>query len=738
MKHIYALLLSLLLVGPAYATHIVGGEISLQLTRENPNYPYRLTLNLYFDAKNGSSNAFDASVRINFFRKRDLSNVGSATLPFIDSTVIEYKYPECSKTTGLLTKHLIYSELVNFPVGQFNDSEGYIVTWERCCRNHAITNIVNARSAAMAFYMEMPPLSVNNTPFLNSSPEFKRPQGDFICAGTAFQFDFSARDADGDSLAYRLMQPLNGFANATNPFEFGSPSRLYPNFYPEIIWQTGFSTNNAIPGNPPLQINPRTGLLSVTASQLGLYVFSVEVAEYRQGRKIGLVRRDFQLQVIDCLPNEAPVVRLREAGKTAYYRENDLIRIPRGQSKCMTFLITDLNAGQREDVTVRAIRGTINFTLSPDKFILNGPNDTIRAELCLDKCSVSLNGEPLIFEVIASDNGCPNAKSDTLRVALLVEPDPNLKPVVSTTLVGNVGTGQTDKPFTFNVNGLDTDNDSLRLSAVGQGFTLASAGMEFPAISGRGNVTQAFKWTPKCTTPGPYTVNFLLTDLRCNHGLADTLRVKLDAPVPNNLKPAVSTTLAATSVELTMDLANPQNIQFDVLANDFDSSPLTLTGVGRGFDLRALGMQFTNQSGKPTLRGPFSWTPNCRMLGGEPSKTFVVDFIADDVACKNRYDTLSVRLTLVDRPTNYEVTPTNVFTPNGDGKNDFFTLESFPGDNCSERFERIVVYNRWGKAVFEENTRDFRWNGSDLPSGEYFYLIEFTKRKFKGPLTLLR
>lgn len=738
MKHLYALLLGLLLVGPAYATHIVGGEISLQASKENSAFPYRLTVNLYFDAIRGNRGAIDASVTVNVYRKRDLALMGRATLPLVSQVLIDYDYPICAKTSGLFTEHITYSELINFSSGDFSDPGGYILAWERCCRNNIITNIVNPAGAGMVFYLEMSPVTVNNVPFVNSSPDFTRAQGDYICKDVPFSFDFSAKDADGDSLVYRLVQPLNGFTQSNAPNSPGTPSSRFANYYPEVNWQSGYGTNNAIPGTPSLQINPNSGRLSVKASALGLYVFSVEVAEFRQGRKIGMVRRDFQLQVIDCAPNEAPVVRLREAGKPSFYRENDVIRVPRGQSKCMSFLITDLNVGQRESISVRAVRGAINFTLTPDKLILNGPNDTIRAELCLDKCAVSLNGEPLVFEVIASDNGCPNAKSDTLRVALLIEPDPNLKPTVSTTLTGNAGTGQTDKLFTFTINGLDSDNDSIRLSAVGQGFALGSVGMEFPTTRGLGKATQAFKWTPKCTTPGPYTVNFVVTDLRCNHGLADTLRVRLDAPVPNNFKPAVSTTLAGNSVELTMELANPQAIQFDVLANDADSSPLTLVGVGRGFDLKALGMQFTNQVGNPTLRGPFSWTPNCRLLGGEAEKTFIVDFIADDAACQNRHDTLSVRLKLIDRPTNYEVTPSNVFTPNGDGKNDFFSLADLPGDNCSERFERVVVYNRWGSVVFEDTSREFRWFGTGTPSGEYFYLIEYTKRRFKGPLTLLR
>ncbi len=737
MKHVYVLFLGLLLTVPARATHIVGGELSLQVLKNNPGATHQLTLNLYFDALRGNRGAIDPTVTVNVYRKRDLALVGQATIPLVSDVEIGYNYPICVKTSGLYTEHITYTDQVNFQNDLFNDAQGYILAWERCCRNNVITNIVNPAGAGIVFYLEMPPVIIGNAAFVNSSPAFSRVQGDYICKDSPFSFDFSARDSDGDSLAYRLVTPFNGFSSSANPTFTGRPSTRYPNYYPEINWANDFNANNAIPGKSPLRINPRTGQLTVTASLLGLFVFSVEVAEYRNGRKIGLVRRDFQLQVIDCHPNEPPKVQLREAGKTAFYQENQIIRIARGQDKCLTFFVTDLNVNQRQTVTVKSVKGTINFTLTPDHTTILSEKDTIRATICLDKCSASADGEPLVFDVICSDDGCPNAKSDTLRVALLVEPDPNQKPIVVTTLPGNQGTGLVGQPFSFTVNGSDADNDSLRLDAVGRGFTLSSAGMDFPPVVGKGKVSQVLKWTPKCGV-GPYVVTFSVKDLRCANAAMDTVSVKLNAPASNNQRPAASTTLLGNTLEITLDLQNPPPVRFDVLANDGDNTPLTLTGVGRGFDLKALGMQFTNLTGKPTLRGPFSWTPSCRTLAGAASKTFIIDFLVDDQACLNRYDTVTVKLTLVDRPANYEVTPTNVFTPNGDGKNDFFSLENLPGDNCSERFERIVIYNRWGKEVFQEASREFRWYGTDFPSGEYFYLIEYSKRAYKGPLTLLR
>ena len=59
-----------------------------------------------------------------------------------------------------------------------------------------------------------------------------------------------------------------------------------------------------------------------------------------------------------------------------------------------------------------------------------------------------------------------------------------------------------------------------------------------------------------------------------------------------------------------------------------------------------------------------------------------------------------------------EFLPPNFVTPNGDNKNDFFAMVKedettgelvniLPKDNCTGVFEGIVIFNRWGKSVFE-------------------------------------
>jgi gliding motility-associated-like protein len=78
-----------------------------------------------------------------------------------------------------------------------------------------------------------------------------------------------------------------------------------------------------------------------------------------------------------------------------------------------------------------------------------------------------------------------------------------------------------------------------------------------------------------------------------------------------------------------------------------------------------------------------------------------------------------------------------VFTPNGDGKNDFFVIKGITG-----RVVKLTVFNRWGNLVYEVNAYDNTWNGtpnvsaliignSKLPQGTYFFIAEFEDGKTK-------
>jgi len=71
----------------------------------------------------------------------------------------------------------------------------------------------------------------------------------------------------------------------------------------------------------------------------------------------------------------------------------------------------------------------------------------------------------------------------------------------------------------------------------------------------------------------------------------------------------------------------------------------------------------------------------------------------------------------------------NIFTPNGDGKNDVFEikgLESFPGS-------QLLIFNRWGNEVYKADNYLNNWDGSGLAEGTYYYILN--RRDPSGSIT---
>jgi gliding motility-associated-like protein len=89
-----------------------------------------------------------------------------------------------------------------------------------------------------------------------------------------------------------------------------------------------------------------------------------------------------------------------------------------------------------------------------------------------------------------------------------------------------------------------------------------------------------------------------------------------------------------------------------------------------------------------------------------------------------------------------EVKINNGFSPNNDGKNDYWYidyLEQFP-DNTVE------IYNRWGEQLFYskgyKTPFDGKYKGHNLPVGTYYYVIHLNHpaypKPYTGPLTIFR
>ncbi|GAA4417476.1 hypothetical protein GCM10023187_49910 [Nibrella viscosa] len=287
------------------ANHIVGGDINMAYLGQPGNF--RLTLNQFWDedgiARSGNAGNYETVLTVYVYSLRTRQLMDQFQLNRSSKQEFSYENPVCARSQGLRTSEVRYTADVRFNPDRYTDASGYYIVWERCCRNAAISNIVSPGQVGMVFYLEFPAMRPNGRDLINSSPDFVLPNGKYACVNKPFQLRFSANDADGDELRYRLVTPLIGYTTQAQSLPSNPQSRTS---YPTAIWQPGFSNQAMIPGPVPLQINDRTGELSLTAGQEGLFVFAVEVMEMRNGVRIGLARREFQLMVKDCNPMTPP------------------------------------------------------------------------------------------------------------------------------------------------------------------------------------------------------------------------------------------------------------------------------------------------------------------------------------------------------------------------------------------------------------------------------------------------
>ncbi|MBL7815459.1 MAG: gliding motility-associated C-terminal domain-containing protein [Saprospiraceae bacterium] len=91
----------------------------------------------------------------------------------------------------------------------------------------------------------------------------------------------------------------------------------------------------------------------------------------------------------------------------------------------------------------------------------------------------------------------------------------------------------------------------------------------------------------------------------------------------------------------------------------------------------------------------------------------------------------------------------NAFSPNDDGKNDYFTVFTAP---CVKQVKVLSVFNRWGglmftKENFEPNDEKLGWdgtkNGKAVPVGIYSFYVEVEQKdgsvqKYRGDIDVIR
>ncbi len=284
-----------------FATHIIGGDMRYKCLGADL---YEITMTLRRDCINGNPAAqFDNPAAIGIFNANgelqgQLGQAGRLLMNYRrDDTLNEFLTKNCGIIGGDVCVHTTtYKEIVSLPFVK----GGYILAYQRCCRNFTIQNIIDPLSTGATYTLEITEealLQCNSSPVLIPYPPV------YICGGQPFLFELSAKDEEGDSLVYLLCDPYHG-ANQINP----RPDTPSAPPYLVVTYKPPYRRMNMMGGLPPLQIDPQTGVMTGYAENfVAQYLVAYCVEEYRNGKLLSVLRRDFQINVRIC--NSVPLAK---------------------------------------------------------------------------------------------------------------------------------------------------------------------------------------------------------------------------------------------------------------------------------------------------------------------------------------------------------------------------------------------------------------------------------------------
>jgi gliding motility-associated-like protein len=207
---------------------------------------------------------------------------------------------------------------------------------------------------------------------------------------------------------------------------------------------------------------------------------------------------------------------------------------------------------------------------------------------------------------------------------------------------------------------------------------------------------------------------------------------------------------------VTLSIVTPDGCAFDTLALDaitiypvpnpffIMNNPITtLQNTTIEFDNQTIGatsyywvFDTINNLGESSDENPIYVFPDQL-----PDEYYVKLYAYNDFGCES-----SIMQTLVVNEDLTIYVP-NSFSPNGDGKNDFFYVKGMALDPS---VFSLIIFDRWGKKVFETNDINERWNGSVKGSdyyaqpGVFVYFLSYKsnsttdKKETQGSITLLK
>lgn len=773
----------------SYATHVVGGDFTYRWLSGNQ---FELTLKIYRDCLPGNA-GFDQSIKIGIFDRITNARQDTLIMQLTEQDSVSLSGPSatCAIPPEVCVEYAIYCDTIIIP----DNPNGYYLIWERCCRNATIINMQSPLQTGMAFYAEMPDPALHN-----SSPQFSNDPLPFVCENQPLNYSFSATDPDGDLLVYELATPLAGNTGLPNssPVQAILPTPL-PAPYPPVTWAPGFSLANICQSNQPLTIDPSTGQISVTVQNLGMYAMAVNVREFRNGVQIGMIRREIEFSVIICfgsIPQLSLSANLQQTG-TNYFEifETDTISFMISGTDAEDSLWLDVSSETLQPGTVPPPLASVNTD--------SGMFYVASLYQWTTDCGHARN-DPYKIEIRLRDNGCPLPFTTIDSVFIKIKSANDYKPDIiclglrESSKVEVIWQQPSVPQKHFQRMEVYRNMNGGAFSLIGNQPDYALHQFEdWNAIDYlNNNYCYCIKLISDCGGAGP------LSDTVCTSTQFNNARnVMRNASVISNNAieitweqfPAASSSSffiyraenkPATSFELIQTLVQPTGETFLDVTADVNKTSYCYYLINEDFcqnrsPASNLACTVFLEGQSELFFNSLKWNSYIEWANGvnryqiyrrpngsnEPFSLIAsteynditfrdheldLDYGYFDYLIKAIEDTMpapmqsvSNEITLSQQPVGYLP---NSFSPNQDGKNDIWKLESAFIETAE-----VKVFSRWGQPVFESDSKHFTWSGNmndrndnPAPQGVYVYLFTYkgygSDKKFSrtGTVTLLR
>ncbi len=318
----------------SFAKHVIGGEVIYNYLgpgSTSNSKSYRVTLRLFRDGLNctAATNCatLPASLSIRVFNNNDNSIFLTSVVDqssFISNLPVISRPPCLNNEPQFNYEAGYYTYEITLP----NNTKGYTVTYQTCCRVNDITNGGSNEGATYSAEIPGNETLINNA--TDNSARFETGIS-IICNNKSFRLDFSATDPDGDQLVYSFYNAYNG--GAAQNSGFATPAAPP---YGSINYSTSFSGQNPFGTNAVL--NTSTGIITGIAPAAGKYIVAVMVKSYRNGNLIASHTKDFIVTVAPCDFASSEL-------KTSYTNCDNLDYVFKNENSSLLNLTFDWNFG---------------------------------------------------------------------------------------------------------------------------------------------------------------------------------------------------------------------------------------------------------------------------------------------------------------------------------------------------------------------------------------------------------